>query len=199
MTRCGCTNYPICSCIIVGDGTTATVFGNGYAPSPFLVSVVGYPKPRPYGYVQKTTTLLTAGVDATISFTGGGGNLSQPQTMWNVATPTRLTFSTPGTYLLNSGTIHQCNTGDGWAGTDTGTRRAQIKIQKNGTTLLVSRHNNFSQFSASVGTGSFGVTTVVRFIAGDYIEMIVNLSVMVSSLTTPFVAETFLSARWMGL
>lgn len=198
MTRCGCTNYPTCSCTVIGDGTTTTVYGNGFAPSGFLVSVVGYPKPRPYGYVQKTTTLLTSGVDTTISFPGGGGNLSQPQTMWNVATPTRLTIATAGTYLINSGTIHQCNSFDGWNATDSGTRRAQIKVLKNGTTVLVSRHNNFSQ-TAGTPTGSFGLTTVVRLIAGDYLEMVVNMSVMISTLTTPSVAETFLSARWMGL
>lgn len=196
MTRCGCTNYPICSCTVVGDGTTATVAGNGFAPSAWLVSVVGYPKPRPFGYVFRTTTLLTAGVDSTIIF---AGNSSQPTTMWNVATPTRLTVPTTGTYLISAGAIHQCASFDGWLSSDSGQRRALIKVQKNGTTLLGARHNQFTIAASPVSTGAFTVTTVARLTAGDYVEMIVNLASMISALTTPSMSESFMSVRWMGL
>jgi hypothetical protein len=195
MARCGCASFPTCSCTIIGDGTSVDVSGNGYAPAPFSITVLGYPKPRPQGYIFRTDTSLTAGVDATISFAGSD---SLPTTMWTPVTPTKLLIQTTGTYLINAGTTHLCQSFDGWKSSDGGQRRGKIVIRKNGTTIVSGRHNQFTNGAGGQG-GAVNVTSVVRLVAGDYLEMVVNLAGMVSALTTPVISESFLSARWMGL
>lgn len=196
MARCGCQTFPTCSCVIVGDGSTTSVFGNGAQPSPYMVTITGYPKPRPHGYIFRTSTVLTDGVDSTISF---AGNVSLPTTMWNVATPTRLLIPTTGTYLITSGLIHQCASSDGYSTTNTGTRRGKQTILKNGATIIAARHNGFKDTFGNPNNGCYVVTTVARLVAGDYLELLVKLSSMVDTLTVPSVNESYLGARWMGL
>lgn len=208
MARCGCTTFPTCSCVIVGDGLTTTVFGNGAQPSPYQVSVVGYPRPRPQGYLAKTTsTVLVDGVDSTISFVTGG-NSSQPTTMWNVATPTRLLIPTTGTYLITSGIIHSslipsgltyiCSSFDGFLTSDSGTRRGKQTILKNGATTITAKHNGY-RATGGVSNGDYHIITVARLVAGDYLELLVKLSSMVDAETSPSLNAAYLGARWMGL
>ena len=198
MARCGCTTFPTCSCVLVGDGTSVTFVGSGAGVAPYRLRVTGIPQPRPYGIAYRITQQAMTGSDDVITFDNGIGTpASEPTTMWNVANPTRLVAPVAGLYLINS-SVRTDDTG-GFFSTSTGTQRARQRIRLNGTTMIASRNNALKQPAIVNQNGNYSLMTIYRLAANDYVEMTVQLTAMVDALTGPAVNRASLQLRWMGL
>lgn len=186
MARCGCTTFPTCSCVIVGDTVTTTVSGSGHATSPYAVSVKGYPNPRPIGSIYREQ-----GISAPLALVSNVSTvivqqysvLSQPS-MWDGST--KLIAPLAGTYILDAGSI-------GGASGSSVYSFLNYRIRLNGVSILASKvigANN--TFGASGST-----STVHRLIAGDYIELLIYLGIISGSV--PTIGDSYLEMRWMGL
>lgn len=190
MARCGCTKFPTCSCVILGDPSTTTVFGSGNAQAPYEVSVNGYPNPRPFASVFKSFGLTLVNNSFVVASTGTAQYLSQiTPPIWDGAS--KLIAPIAGTYYLNGGSI----TGLGGTYT-TGTQFLRYSLRLNGTTILAAQTRGVQDTNITPNAvGS--VSTVHRLIAGDYIELLIYLGIV--SGGTPTMADAFWEMRWMGL
>ena len=111
--------------------------------------------PRACAYASATTTTLTSGVFADITF--DAEDYDSDGIHSTTTNPSRLTIQTPGSYLVTCG-VNFGNNGSG-------TGRA-LSLKKNGTEVGY-------QFAANVAlTLRFGMTTIVNnLVAGDYLTL----------------------------
>jgi hypothetical protein len=188
MAKCGCTTFTVCSCVIVGDISTARVVGSGHAIAPYQINIVGYPNPRPTAVIYReagaaTPLSLTNNVSTVIP--GAASLLSQPS-MWDGST--KLIAPLAGTYLLGAGSAN--------ASLSTGGATINFidyRIRLNGTTILDSQCRPFNENFAG-GAGS--LATIHRLVANDYIELLIYLGTAAGTIT---LLNSFLEMRWMGL
>lgn len=188
MAKCGCTSFPTCSCSILGDATTTTVFGSGHATAPFKVSIIGFPNPRPTGLIYREngiSTPLALTNNASTVIPGTASALSSAS-MWDNST--KLIAPVAGTYYLGAGTYSPSISTSGAT-----INFLNYRLRLNGTTVLASQVRGFNE-NFSGGAGS--VSTIHRLVAGDYIELLIYLGIISGTIT---LLNSALEMRWMGL
>lgn len=188
MARCGCTTFPTCSCVILGDASTTTVFGSGAAQAPYEISIVGFPNPRPVAVSYRET-----GIGGTLALTnnastvvpGVSAKFSQ-SSMWDSSS--KLIAPVAGTYFLGAGSVNPSISTSGAT-----INFLNYRIRLNGTTILASQCRGFNEAFAG---GSGSVSTIHKLIQGDYVELLIYLGIVSGTIV---LLNSYLEMRWMGL
>jgi hypothetical protein len=131
-----------------------------------------------------TTQSIPSGVFTNVSF---DVEVYDTDNMFDPMTPTRLTFNTPGVYLVTGAAR--------WADNATGRRAVGIVPNANGIAFLAADTRD----ATASGASRQNVSTTARFQAGDFIELKVEQTsgapLDLTNLTSP---QIHLSATWLG-
>lgn len=178
----------------VTEGSSCVIAeGNGSISHPFQFHSSDIPNPRPFGYIYQTAQQSNFGTGFVMPFpindNGIAGGMAD-----TVAFPTRLTAPFDGVYMIGAFVAISADATDSF--------RARLRV--NGGFTTNTPINLRVEIPSDTTTRLYSLMTLFSFVAGDYIELVLDGSATMDAIVTEFIVganynvRPTMWAQWVG-